>query len=131
MSRDFVEFRGEADEDLSGASNANELGASNDDQELGGECAGCLELLNASCSPVSTSCAHVFCRDCIADWIARTPSCPMCREPLVLDVDTPSGQLSAVPLQSAAAASSSRPPAELDGAANIEAGGSRKRQRRV
>jgi len=23
--------------------------------------------------------AHVFCRECVAEWLARDDSCPMCR----------------------------------------------------
>lgn len=30
-------------------------------------------------SPVSTLCGHIFCKDCIAQWVKQTKSCPVCK----------------------------------------------------
>ncbi|KIW20513.1 hypothetical protein PV08_01088 [Exophiala spinifera] len=43
------------------------------------DCCVCLDNLK---SPVITSCAHVFCRDCIERVITTQQKCPMCRAPL-------------------------------------------------
>lgn len=30
-------------------------------------------------SPVSTMCGHIFCKDCIAQWVRVTKKCPVCK----------------------------------------------------
>ena len=40
------------------------------------KCTLCLEELR---DPAATQCGHVFCWDCIGDWIREKPECPLCR----------------------------------------------------
>ena len=39
-------------------------------------CTLCLEGLR---DPVATQCGHVFCWQCIGDWVREKPECPLCR----------------------------------------------------
>lgn len=58
--------------------------------ECGGLCPVCHESLSdlAAASTVSTAapppvrlrgCNHIFCRDCLEQWLLRQSSCPLCR----------------------------------------------------
>ncbi|KAG2492176.1 hypothetical protein HYH03_009425 [Edaphochlamys debaryana] len=49
-----------------------------DDGELGtyGACPVCQEPV---CVPVRLDCGHIFCEDCILEWLERDRTCPMCR----------------------------------------------------
>ncbi|KAK4672566.1 peroxisome biogenesis factor 10 [Podospora pseudopauciseta] len=40
------------------------------------KCTLCLEELK---DPAVTSCGHVFCWECIGDWVREKPECPLCR----------------------------------------------------
>ena len=40
------------------------------------ECRLCYELLH---KPLTTSCGHVFCKDCLLKALDRNPTCPVCR----------------------------------------------------
>jgi FtsZ-binding cell division protein ZapB len=53
------------------------------------KCSICARPFN---DPVSTKCKnkkHTFCRHCIEDWIGRNPSCPTCRQELLVQDLTP------------------------------------------
>jgi peroxin-10 len=40
------------------------------------KCTLCLEELK---DPAATQCGHVFCWECIGDWVKEKPECPLCR----------------------------------------------------
>lgn len=40
------------------------------------KCTLCLEGLK---DPAATSCGHIFCWECIGDWVREKPECPLCR----------------------------------------------------
>lgn len=40
------------------------------------KCTLCLEEMK---DPAATQCGHVFCWDCIGDWVREKPECPLCR----------------------------------------------------
>ena len=44
------------------------------------KCTLCLEELK---DPSVTTCGHVFCWSCIADWIREKPECPLCRQAIL------------------------------------------------
>ena len=44
------------------------------------KCTLCLEELK---DPSTTTCGHVFCWSCIADWIREKPECPLCRQAIM------------------------------------------------
>ncbi|MEC7693491.1 MAG: RING finger domain-containing protein, partial [Bacteroidota bacterium] len=52
--------------------------------EIPKECSVCLGTSGCT-TAVTTTCAHVFCEDCIAGWMAASPDreCPICRQSLV------------------------------------------------
>lgn len=39
-------------------------------------CAICQEKMHA---PISLSCKHIFCEDCVSEWFERERTCPLCR----------------------------------------------------
>lgn len=45
------------------------------------KCTLCLEELK---DPAATQCGHVFCWDCIGDWVREKPECPLCRRPTLV-----------------------------------------------
>jgi len=44
-----------------------------------GSCCICLDMHEAGSSATRLPCGHLFCRECIADWLRRHCICPMCR----------------------------------------------------
>jgi len=40
----------------------------------------CILCLDAMKDPSVTTCGHVFCWNCIRDWLVRSPECPLCRQ---------------------------------------------------
>ncbi len=50
---------------------------------MGSSCPVCLDTVQ---QPTQLSCAHVFCGGCVAKWLRRKPSCPVCRTNI--DVET-------------------------------------------
>ncbi|POR30848.1 Peroxisome biogenesis factor 10 [Tolypocladium paradoxum] len=45
------------------------------------KCTLCLEELK---DPAATQCGHVFCWECISDWVREKPECPLCRREAML-----------------------------------------------
>ena len=44
------------------------------------ECSVCMEALEEGDVCAELPCGHVFHRECVTEWLARRPSCPICRE---------------------------------------------------
>jgi len=45
----------------------------------GGEPPGCPICQDPCDAPIRLDCSHVFCEGCLAEWLEREPTCPMCR----------------------------------------------------
>jgi len=53
----------------------------------GGQCPICHDVLSA---PLRLTCTHLFCEDCVGEWLERHSTCPMCR----VEVKPPHAQIS-------------------------------------
>jgi len=42
----------------------------------GGDCSICQGQLDG---PISLPCGHLFCEECVSEWLDREPTCPLCR----------------------------------------------------
>lgn len=42
-------------------------------------CSICLSEISAKCASQTLACSHVFHRECVANWLCRESSCPLCR----------------------------------------------------
>lgn len=40
----------------------------------------CMLCLSPMTNPSAASCGHLFCWDCIVDWVREHPECPLCRQ---------------------------------------------------
>ncbi|CAI5759627.1 unnamed protein product [Candida verbasci] len=40
----------------------------------------CMLCLSPMVNPSAANCGHLFCWDCIVDWIRENPECPLCRQ---------------------------------------------------
>ena len=49
-------------------------------------CTICMESLSSNLF-VRTPCGHLFHRECLRTWMTRSPTCPQCREPLIIGVN--------------------------------------------
>eukprot|EP01024_Parvocaulis_polyphysoides_P057701 TRINITY_DN61561_c0_g1_i1.p1 TRINITY_DN61561_c0_g1~~TRINITY_DN61561_c0_g1_i1.p1 ORF type:complete len:200 (+),score=0.73 TRINITY_DN61561_c0_g1_i1:1-600(+) len=48
--------------------------------EAGDQCPICQERLSqTNMFPIKLECGHIFCEDCIMEWLERDRTCPMCR----------------------------------------------------
>ena len=56
----------------------------NHDEDDSEECPVCLGTNDVVCT---TTCNHVFCRECIYGWVESNHSCPICRSSLVAETD--------------------------------------------
>jgi len=45
--------------------------------ETGNQCPICQDALK---SPLKLDCGHIYCDDCIGEWLERERTCPMCRK---------------------------------------------------
>eukprot|EP00667_Euglena_gracilis_P018008 EG_transcript_19053 len=51
-------------------------------------CMVCLEAFRVGQAALQLPCSHMFCPECITEWLRRHRTCPMCREE-VMDVEAP------------------------------------------
>jgi hypothetical protein len=56
-----------------------------DAEATNSECAICLEPQIVGNAATKLPCAHLFCRDCIVDWLRKNCTCPVCRYELETD----------------------------------------------
>merc|ERR1719353_1182360 len=56
-----------------------------DTEATNSECAICLEPQIVGNAATKLPCAHLFCRDCIVDWLKKNCTCPVCRYELETD----------------------------------------------
>jgi hypothetical protein len=56
-----------------------------DAEATNSECAICLEPQIVGNAATKLPCAHLFCRDCIVDWLKKCCTCPVCRYELETD----------------------------------------------
>ncbi|KAI3402629.2 PEX10 [Candida oxycetoniae] len=40
----------------------------------------CMLCLSPMVSPAAANCGHLYCWDCIVDWVRENPECPLCRQ---------------------------------------------------
>jgi len=52
------------------------------------ECAICLEDQNIGCFAVKLHCGHMFCKECLKEWLEKHCTCPTCR--FEVETDDPS-----------------------------------------
>jgi len=50
--------------------------------EAGPSCVICFEHISIENKAVIKNCTHEFCFVCIKSWVATTPTCPLCKQPL-------------------------------------------------
>lgn len=41
---------------------------------------GCMLCLSPMVNPLAANCGHMFCWECIVDWVREHPECPLCRQ---------------------------------------------------
>eukprot|EP01111_Echinosteliopsis_oligospora_P016049 TRINITY_DN6549_c0_g1_i1.p1 TRINITY_DN6549_c0_g1~~TRINITY_DN6549_c0_g1_i1.p1 ORF type:complete len:436 (-),score=114.92 TRINITY_DN6549_c0_g1_i1:25-1284(-) len=49
--------------------------------QVGDHCPICQEKL---ASPIILRCSHIFCEDCVSEWLQREKTCPMCRASIAM-----------------------------------------------
>ena len=47
---------------------------------LQNESRNCMLCLSSMVTPSAANCGHLYCWDCIVDWIRENPECPLCRQ---------------------------------------------------
>jgi E3 ubiquitin-protein ligase RNFT1 len=53
------------------------------------DCSICYEPMQM---PVKLACTHLFCEDCVMEWLDRERSCPLCRAPIVSTTQSTDGK---------------------------------------